>query len=36
MKNIALIAGGESSEWQIAPEGASLVKKNLARPKYNA
>ena len=31
MKNIALIAGGESSEWQIALEGASL----LDRTKYN-
>ena len=35
MKNIALIAGGESSEWQIALEGASLVEQNLDRTKYN-
>lgn len=35
MKNIALIAGGESSEWQIALEGASLVRQNLDRTKYN-
>ena len=35
MKNIALIAGGESSEWQIALEGASLVEQNLDRTKDN-
>lgn len=35
MKNIALITGGESSEWKIALEGAELVEKSLDRSKYN-
>lgn len=35
MKNIALITGGESSEWKIALEGAELVEKSLDRWKYN-
>lgn len=35
MKNIALITGGESSEWEIALEGAELVEKSLDRSKYN-
>lgn len=35
MKNIALITGGESSEWKIALEGAELVEKSLDPSKYN-
>lgn len=35
MKNIALITGGESSEWKIALKGAELVEKSLDPSKYN-
>ena len=35
MRNIALITGGESSEWKIALEGAELVEKSLDPSKYN-
>lgn len=34
-KNIALIAGGDSSEWQIAMQGAALIESVLDRSKYN-
>ena len=35
MKNIALIAGGDSSEWKIALEGAAQVEQSLDRTRYN-
>ena len=34
-KKIALIVGGDSSEWRIAMEGADLVRKSLDRDKYD-
>lgn len=34
-KNIALMAGGESSEWQISLQSAAQVEENLDRAKYN-
>ena len=34
-KNIALLTGGDSSEWQIALQGAANIEKILDRSLYN-
>ena len=34
-KKIALIAGGDSSEWKIALEGAALIEQVLDTDKYD-
>ena len=34
VKNIALLTGGDSSEWQIALQGAANIEKILDRTLY--
>ena len=36
MKNIAIIAGGDSSEYVISVKSAEVVKKHLPNDKYNS